>query len=131
MSEVNIPENLKYTETHEWVKVDGNVATVGITDFAQQQMTDIVYVELPEVGREISKGDVIATIESVKSAEDVYSPLTGKIVEVNEELSSTPEKINESPYEAWIVKIEISNPDELNSLLDASAYREVVEKESH
>jgi len=131
MSEVNIPENLRYTETHEWVRVEGNVATVGITDFAQQQMTDIVYVELPEVGREISKGDVIATIESVKSAEDVYSPLTGKIVEVNEELSSTPEKINEAPYEAWIVKIEISNPDEINSLLDSSAYREVVEKESH
>ncbi len=115
-----------YTESDEWVMLDEEkkIATVGITDYAQSKLTDITFVELPEVGAEVKKGDPVAVVESVKSAADIYSPLSGNIVEVNSELEDSPEKINEDPYGAWIYKIEISDPGELDSLMDAEKYRE-------
>ncbi len=125
-----IPDDLKYTKTHEWVKVEGNVARIGITYHAQEQLNDIVYVELPEVGTEVSKGDSLAVVESVKAASDVYSPVSGKVVAVNEEVVDSPELLNEDPYENWLVEIEMSNPDELNELLSPEEYRKVVEEES-
>ncbi|WP_101510474.1 glycine cleavage system protein GcvH [Thermotoga sp. KOL6] len=120
----------KYTKTHEWVEINGNIATVGITDHAQQELGDVVYVELPKVGREVKKGDVVASIESVKAAADVYAPVSGKITEVNERLNSEPELINKSAEgEGWIFKMEIANEDELNELLDEKAYREFCEQQ--
>lgn len=128
MSELRVPENLKYTATHEWVLIKNNVGIVGITDYAQQHMTDIVYVELPKVGKVVKKGDSVATIESVKASSEVYSPLSGEIIEVNEDLNSAPEKINEEPYESWIFKVRISNPEEIEKLLSASEYKKLIEK---
>ncbi len=121
---VNIPTQMKYTLNDEWIKIEGNTGTVGITDFAQQQLSDIVFVEiLVAEGDEVSKGDSCATVESVKAAADVYMPVSGKIIAVNEALSGAPETINSAPYgEAWMVKIELSSPTETNDLLDAAAY---------
>ena len=125
---MNIPEELKYTEEHEWVRVDGDIATVGITDYAQGELSDIVYLELPEVGKTVQKGDVITTLEAVKTVADVYTPVSGEIIEVNEKLSEQPGLINEDPYgEGWIVKIRLSNPDELNGLLSAADYKNIIE----
>ncbi len=125
---MNIPEELKYTEEHEWVRVDGDIATVGITDYAQGELSDIVYLELPEVGKTVQKGDVITTLEAVKTVADVYTPVSGEIIEVNEKLSEQPGLINEDPYgEGWIVKIRLSNPDELNELLSAADYKNIIE----
>jgi glycine cleavage system H protein len=122
---MNIPTELKYTESNEWVQIEGKIATFGITDFAQDQLSDIVFAEvLVAAGDEIKKGDSIATIESVKAAADVYSPISGKVMAVNEELGATPEVINSSPYgEAWMIKIEFSDTSELSALLDASTYQ--------
>ena len=125
-----IPEDLKYTKTHEWVKVEGNVARVGITYHAQEQLNDIVYVELPEVGTEVSKGDSLAVIESVKAASDVYAPVSGKVVAVNDAVVDSPEMLNEDPYENWLVEIEMSNPAEVDELLSAEEYKKAVEEES-
>ncbi len=125
------PEDLKYTKTHEWVKIDGNHAKIGITHYAQEQLNDIVYVELPEVGEHFNKEDSFAVVESVKSATDVYMPLTGKIIAINEDVVDSPELINEDPYKNWLVEIEVENPDEINELLDVEAYKEVVEQEEH
>ena len=125
-----IPEDLKYTKTHEWVKVEGNVARVGITYHAQEQLNDIVYVELPEVGTEVSKGDSLAVIESVKAASDVYAPVSGKVVAVNDAVVDSPEMLNEDPYGNWLVEIELSNPAEVDELLSAEEYKKVVEEES-
>ena len=124
-----IPENLKYLETHEWIRVEGNRAVVGITDFAQESLGDIVYVEVPEVGKEFSKGDEVATIESVKAASSIYAPFSGKIAEVNEELGGTPEAINQKPYEAFIFVVELTDPGEAETLLDASGYQQVIARE--
>ncbi len=125
-----IPEDLKYTKTHEWVKVENeNKARVGITYHAQEQLNDIVYVELPEVGTELSKGDELGVVESVKAASDIYSPLSGKIVAVNQEVVDRPELLNEDPYKHWLVEIEISNPSELDELLGADEYKKVVEED--
>ncbi len=125
---MNIPEDLKYTQEHEWVKVEGDIATIGITDYAQGELSDIVYLELPEVGKTLQKGDVITTLEAVKTVADVYTPVSGEIVEVNEKLSEQPGIINEDPYgEGWIVKIKLSNPDELGELLTAEDYKNIVE----
>jgi len=124
------PEELKYTEEHEWVKVEGGIAIVGITDFAQNELSDIVYVELPEVGKNIKKGDVIATVEAVKTVADVYSPVSGEIIEVNEKLKDEPSIINNDPYgEGWIAKVKMENPEEINALLDHAAYKKLVEEE--
>jgi len=125
---VLVKDGLYYTKTHEWVKLDGDIATVGLTDFAQEQLTDIVYVDLPKVGATLKAGETAGTVESVKSAEDYYSPLTGKVVEINKELEKTPELINKDPYGAWIFKLKVSNPSEVNSLLGKSDYEKILKK---
>ncbi|KAF2959388.1 glycine cleavage system protein H [Thermotoga sp. Mc24] len=120
----------KYTKTHEWVAVEDKVATVGITNHAQEQLGDVVYVDLPEVGREVKKGEVVASIESVKAAADVYAPLSGKIVEVNEKLNAEPELLNKDPEgEGWLFKMEMSDESELEDLLDEQAYQEFCAQE--
>ncbi len=122
---MNVPTDLKYTVNDEWIRVEGNTGTVGITDHAQEQLSDIVYVEIVvSEGDTVAKGDSCATIESVKAAADVYMPVSGKIVAINENLPDTPEMVNSDPYGgAWMVKVELSNPSELDELLDASAYQ--------
>ena len=123
-----LPNDLKYSEDHEWVKVDGNTVTIGITDFAQGELGDIVFVELPEDGDEMTKGESFGSVESVKTVSELYAPLNGKIVEVNEELEDSPELVNESPYEeAWMVKVELEDTSQLDSLLDADGYKAVIE----
>ena len=121
---MNTPSNLKYTTNDEWIKVEGNTATVGITDHAQEQLSDIVYVEIVvEVGDEVSQGDTAATIESVKAAADVYFPAGGKVVAINEGLPDSPETVNSDPYgAAWMVKLEIRDASEVEGLLDAKGY---------
>ena len=122
-----VPDNLNYTEEHEWLKVqeDGQ-ARVGITDYAQDSLSDVVFVELPEVGDQFTKGDVMAVAESVKTASDIYAPISGKIVSINEKLEESPELVNESPYEfGWMVLIEPEG--EVNGLLDAASYRESID----
>ena len=128
---MNIPTDLKYTENDEWIRVEGNTGTVGITDYAQDQLSDIVYVEiLLAEGESAAKGDSCATIESVKAAADVYLPVSGKVVAVNEDLADTPENVNSDPYgEAWMVKIEIGDPAELDDLLDAASYEKKTQEE--
>ena len=122
-----VPENLKYAKTHEWVDVKGDIARVGITDHAQSELTDIVFVELPDIGREVKQGDEICVVESVKSVSEIYAPVSGKIVKINKELEDAPEKINQSPYEeGWLVEIEMSNPDELSNLLSAEDYKKII-----
>lgn len=113
----------KYAASHEWVLVDGDIAVIGISDHAQHELGDIVFVELPEAGTEIEAGSPFGTVESVKTASDIYSPVSGKIVEVNSELNDAPETVNASPYEnAWMIKVQMSNPEELSKLMDAEAY---------
>ncbi len=125
-----IPEELKYTESHEWVRDEGDgVVAVGITDHAQELLGDLVFVELPEVGRTLTAGSECAVVESVKAASDVYSPLDGEVVEANELLAESPEAINEAPYEHWIFKLRLSDPGQLEALLDAEAYAERAEAE--
>ncbi len=130
---MNLPKNLKYTRTHEWVKVKDDIAAVGISDYAQEALGDIVYVEPPETGEEVKKGDEVATIESVKAASSSYAPISGRVVEVNKDLDETPELINQKPYEAFIFKIKMSDPSEIEELMDAGAYEKYLEqeKESH
>lgn len=119
---MNIPAELKYLKSHEWIKVEGDIATVGITDFAQDQLGDVVYVELPEVGREVAAGEQIAVVESVKTASDIYSPASGTVTEVNDALSGSPEKINESAYEGgWLYKLRVT---ELGDVLSADEYEQ-------
>ena len=120
------PSDLKYSKTHQWARVEGNVATMGITFYAQDQMQDLVYIELPEAGSDVSVGDVMGSIESVKAVSDVQAPVSGTITEVNEGLADVPEKMNQSPYqEGWIAKIKPSNLEgDLANLMDASAYTE-------
>ena len=127
---MNIPEDLKYAESHEWVKVEGNIAVVGISDYAQEQMGDVVFVELPFADEEVEKGAVSGAIESAKAVEDLKMPVSGTIVETNEELEADPELVNTSPYEeGWILKIEMSDSSELDQLLDAAAYKKSLESE--
>jgi glycine cleavage system H protein len=120
----NIPPNLKYATTHEWVRVDDDIATVGITDHAQHELTDIVFVELPDLGRELKAGDACAVVESVKTASDIYAPVTGRVVEVNTAVPADPALVNSEPYDdGWFFKIQLANPAELERLLDARAYQ--------
>ncbi len=127
---MNVPKELKYRETHEWVRVENDLAVVGITDYAQGELGDVVYVELPEVGRKVQAGEAVAVIESVKTASDIYAPVSGEIVEVNEALSEHPEKVNEDPYgEGWLFKIRMERPEELEALLDAEGYAKLLEAE--
>jgi glycine cleavage system H protein len=117
------PENLRYTSTHEWVRVDGNRATIGISDHAQQELGDVVYLDLPEVGRTFRAGAVFGSIESVKAVSDLYAPVSGEVVERNEALLDAPEQVNSSPYDAgWMIVIQMSDPAEVEALLDAKAY---------
>jgi glycine cleavage system H protein len=122
---MNIPVELKYSQNDEWVRLQGNVGTIGISDYAQEQLSDIVYVEIiAEVGSEIQKGEICATIESVKAAADVYAPVSGKIIEVNEQLPDSPETLNSDPYgSAWMIKMEISDPSEFESLMSSEEYQ--------
>lgn len=126
---MNIPGNLKYSESNEWINIEGKTGTIGISDYAQDQLSDIVFAEvIVNEGDTINRGDAIATIESVKAAADVYSPAGGKVLSVNEELGSTPEMINTDPYgTAWIIKIELSDPAETDALLTASAYESLIQ----
>lgn len=120
----------KFAKTHEWVKVDGNLATVGISNHAQEKLGDVVYVDLPQVGRVVKKGEAFMSVESVKAASDIYAPVSGKIVEVNEKLSTQPELINkDAEGEGWLVKIEVTDLSELSDLLDEEAYRRFCEEE--
>ncbi len=124
---MNIPANLKYSKDHEWIKIDGNIATVGITDFAQGQLGDVVFVDIPSEGETLSINDVFGAIEAVKTVADAFMPLSGKIIEINTNLESSPESVNKDPYgEGWMVKIEISDPSEIDSLLDADAYKAIL-----
>lgn len=127
---MNIPNDRKYQETHEWVLVEGKTASVGITDYAQDSLGDIVYIELPETGTALSKGDEITTIESVKAASPIYSPVNGTITEVNTALEDEPEKINQDAYGTFIVKLELSGEFDEKGLLDSDGYQKVVEEES-
>ena len=118
-----IIEGLKYSESHEWVKVEGNIAAIGVTDFAQKEMGDITYVDMPDVDDEVSAGEEFGALESVKAASDLISPVSGTVTEVNGELEDTPEKVNEDAFANWIIKVEMSDPSELDNLMDAEAYK--------
>jgi len=127
---VNFPEELLYSKEHEWVKREGNQVRIGITDFAQDELGDIVFVELPEVGDEITVDEPFGSVESVKTVSELYAPVSGKVVEVNEELEDSPEFVNESPYEkAWMIVVELSDESELDNLLSAQAYKELTEED--
>lgn len=117
-----VKEGLLYSESHEWVKVEGNIAVIGVSDFAQAQMGDITYVDLPSEGDEVTKDEDFGALESVKASSDLYSPVSGTVVEVNSELEDAPEKINEDAYGSWIIKVEMSDPSELDSLMSPDAY---------
>ena len=124
------PEELKYTKDHIWVKADGDTAVVGLSDYAQNELGDIVFVEMPETGSKVTKGESFGTVESVKSVSDIVAPLNGEVVEFNQKLEDTPETINSDPYgDGWIIKMSISSADELGELLDHAAYNEFTESE--
>ena len=124
---MNIPEELKYTKDHEWISIDGEIATVGITEFAQRELGDIVYVEVETVGETLDADEVFGTVEAVKTVSDLFLPVSGEIIEFNEDLEDTPEDVNAEPYsKGWMIKMKISNPDDLNQLLDSNQYRELV-----
>ena len=125
---MNLPETLLYSASHEWSRLDGDTLTVGITDFAQDQLGDVVFVELPGVGQTVAAGSAVAVVESVKTASDIYAPVSGEVVEVNSALESAPETLNSAPYEdGWMFKLRVSDRSELERLLDASAYQKVAE----
>jgi glycine cleavage system H protein len=125
---MNIPENLKYTKDHEWVRVEGEEAYVGITDYAQGELGDIVFLEIETEGEELAKEEVFGTIEAVKTVSDMFMPVGGEVVEVNDKLEESPEIVNKDPYgEGWLIKIKMTNPSELEELLDAAAYKALLE----
>ena len=124
---MNLPENLKYTKDHEWVRIEGDVAIVGITDFAQSELGDIVYVDIDTVDKQISREDVFGTVEAVKTVSDLFSPLSGTVQEFNDKLENSPELVNSDPYgDGWIIKMTIDNTSEVDELLTAAAYRELI-----
>jgi glycine cleavage system H protein len=133
MADYKLDKKARYAETHEWVRIEDDLAVVGISDAAQDMLSDVVFVELPEVGEEVSAGDAIATVESVKSAEEVVAPVSGTVVEINSELEDTPEFVNESPYKAWFFKIQPGNnlKKELDALMSSEDYDEFVEENAH
>lgn len=127
---MEIPQGLKFSREHEWVATDDSVATVGITDHAQDQLGEIVYIELPAVGEKISKDDPFGVIESVKAVSDIYAPVSGTVIEVNEDLPDTPEVVNEDPYgDGWLIKVRMNDPSDLEDLMDADGYAELVARE--
>ena len=124
---MNIPENLKYTKDHEWVLVEGDTATVGVTDFAQGELGDIVYVEVDTLDEELEREEVFGTVEAVKTVSDLFMPISGEVIEFNESLETNPEKVNEDPYEeGWMIKIKISDPNEINELLSSEDYSNTI-----
>lgn len=124
------PNNFKYTKEHEWIKPDGDAGSIGITNYAQESLGDIVFVDLPKVGAEVTAGKAFGTVESVKAVSDLYAPASGKVVEVNQELAIAPEKVNKDPHGTWMIKIKLTNPDELKSLLSAADYEKFVSEEA-
>ncbi len=132
MAQLKYPADRKYTREHEWVRVEGNLGVVGITDFAQDQLGDVVFVELPAVGTQLQQGKAFGTVESVKTVSDLYAPVSGRVVEVNKDLESRPELVNQDPYGAgWMVKVELADPAELDRLLDAAAYEAMLKEAGH
>ncbi|MFZ5767618.1 MAG: glycine cleavage system protein GcvH [Bacillota bacterium] len=126
------PKEFRYTKTHEWAKVEGDLVRVGITNYAQEHLGDIVFVELPEVGREVKQGEAFGVVESVKAVSDCYAPVSGEVVEINEALADKPETLNQDPHgEGWMVVIRMSDPAELNNLMDVAAYEKHCEEEAH
>lgn len=126
----NVPSELKFLSSHEWVLIEGEVATIGVSDHAQELLGDLVFVELPEVGSEIAAGDSVAVIESVKAASDSYAPVSGEVIEVNSELEDSPERINDDPYgDGWMYRVKMEDSNEVGELLDADAYTEVIAEE--
>jgi glycine cleavage system H protein len=124
---MNFPANLRYTKDHEWIKLDGNVATIGITDYAQRELGDIVYVEVETVGKPLNAGDVFGTVEAVKTVSDLFLPVDGTITELNAALANAPESVNNDPYgEGWMIKMTVNNPADVEALMDAAAYEAVV-----
>jgi glycine cleavage system H protein len=129
---MDIPTNLKYTKSHEWVRLeDDGTATIGITQHAQELLGDMVFAEIPQVGRSLKQGEECAVVESVKAAADVYAPISGEVIAVNTELESAPEKINQDAYAAWLFKVKPTNTSELGGLMDAGSYQKVLESEAH
>lgn len=129
MAKYEFKDGYFYAESHEWVKVEDDIALVGISDYAQGEMGDLVYAEGEPEGEEVEKGDAVGSIESVKMATDIYAPVDGEIIESNEDIQDTPEEINEKPFDTWIVKIKMSNPDQVNELMDAAAYEKFCDEE--
>ena len=123
-----ILEGLKYSESHEWVKVEGNIAVIGVSDFAQKEMGDITYVDMPDVDDEVTAGEEFGALESVKASSELISPVSGTVVEVNSDLEDTPEKVNEDAYGAWIIKVKMSDASELDNLLDAAGYKALIKE---
>jgi glycine cleavage system H protein len=129
---IDIPEELKYTDEHEWARIEDDLVVIGITDYAQDALGEIVYIELPSEGDEITKGDSFGGVESTKSVSDLYAPVSGEVVEVNESLLDSPETINEDPYgDGWLIKVKIHDSDEFDELMDNEQYSEFIEKETH
>jgi glycine cleavage system H protein len=124
------PANYRYTREHEWIQLDGNIGTIGITDYAQNSLGDIVYVDVPKVGDPVTANQTFGSVESVKAVSDLYSPVTGTVTATNDELKTSPDKINETPHEAWIIKVELSDPAEFQKLLDAAAYEAFISEET-
>lgn len=125
---MSYPADLKYTKEHEWIRVDGNTGTIGITDFAQQQLGDVVYVELPDVGSTLTAGQVFGTIESVKAVSELFAPVTGEVIETNGSLKDRPDHVNSKPHETWMVKVKLAGASELGALMDAAAYEALIQK---
>jgi glycine cleavage system H protein len=124
------PANYRYTREHEWIALDGAIGTIGITDYAQNSLGDIVYVDVPKVGDSVTANQTFGSVESVKAVSDLYSPVTGTVTATNDELKSSPDKINEAPHEAWIIKVQLSDPAQFENLLDAAAYEAFISEET-
>ena len=126
------PQDLKYTKSHEWVRVDGEIATIGVTDYAQSELGDITYLELPDVGGSVSGGEPFGVVESVKAASDIYTPIDGEVIERNEDAIAAPDVVNSSPYEgAWLIKVRVSDPAQLEQLMSAVEYEELLKNSAH
>jgi len=125
---MSYPADLKYTKEHEWIRVEGDTGVIGITDFAQQQLGDVVYVELPDVGSTMTAGKVFGTIESVKAVSELFAPVTGEVVETNSSIKDRPDYVNSKPHDTWMVKVKLTNAGELGSLMDAAAYEQLIQK---
>ena len=125
---MSYPADLKYTKEHEWIRVEGDTGVIGITDFAQQQLGDVVYVELPEVGSTMTAGKVFGTIESVKAVSELFAPVTGEVIETNASIKDRPDHVNSKPHDTWMVKVKLSNPGDLSSLMDSAAYEQLIQK---